>query len=208
MLASMLGRHARVGLSLCFALAGCASDDAPRVGSGPSEVPSGPFLDGDCDPLVPTACALPFPSDAFTTKDESTITGKHVEFGPTTLPGLSDPAVFRLSDGFSPGAGLMAHFPGATVTGLPTPLDIASSLEDGSPTVLIEADSGERVPHFSELDMSDTDDTRRAFIIRPVVRLKSAKRYIVAIRNVVDASGTPLAPSPAFQALRDDAPSD
>jgi hypothetical protein len=197
-----------VGLSLCFALAGCASDDAPSTAPAPGEVPSGPFLDGDCDPLVPTACALPFPSDVFTRKDESTITGKHVEFGLTTLPGLSEPTVFRLSDGFSPGAGLMAHFPGATVTGLPTPLSIASSLEDGSPTVLIEADTGERVPHFSELDMSHADDARRAFIIRPVVRLKSATRYIVAIRNVVDASGAPLAPSPAFRALRDDTPSD
>src|SRR5688572_6707391 len=104
--------------------AGCGSDAAgldaaPPGPSGPGE---GPWLAGDCDPLVPTACALPFPSNVWTVADGSTPTGRHVEFGPATLPGPADPAPFRLSDGFSPGAGIMAHLPGATITGLPSPL--------------------------------------------------------------------------------------
>lgn len=182
-------------------------DDGPVAGGvdfGP-----GPFLDGDCDPMVPTHCGFPFPSNVYLTNDESTDTHKRVEFGPTTLPknqgGVqSTPDNFRFSDGFSPGVAPMTHLPGATVTGLPTPLDIPRSLEPDSPTVMINAETGERVPHFAELDMTrGVTDDQRAFMIRPVVRPADATRYIVAIRNVVDESGKPLEPSSVFKALRD-----
>jgi len=102
----------------------------------------------------------------------------------------------------------MAHLPGATLTGLPSPLTIARSLEADSPTVLIEAETGEKVPHFSELDQSHADDARRVLIIRPVVRLKSKTRYVVAIRGVLDGAGMPLDPTPVFRALRDETKSD
>jgi hypothetical protein len=193
-----------------LATAGCGSDslglaDAVPEPTGPGE---GPWLAGDCDPLVPTACALPFPSNVWTVADATMPTRRHVEFGPTTLPGPTDPAPFRLSDGFSPGAGIMAHLPGATITGLPSPLTIARSLDGDSPTVLIEAETERRVVHFSELDQSHPNDDRRVLIVRPVVRLKPSTRYIVAIRGVVDAAGIPLAPSPVFRALRDGTQSD
>ena len=44
-------------------------------------------------------------------------------------------------------------------------------------------------------------------MIEPVVRLKDATRYIVAIRDVVDANGKLLPTNPVFAALRDDTPS-
>jgi hypothetical protein len=169
----------------------------------------GPYLDGDCDPLVPTHCGYPFPSDVYLVEDNTRETGRHVEFGAKTLPANASgvqaaPDEFRNNDGFSPGAGFMTHMPGATVKGLPTPLTIPASLADDSPTVLIEANTGKRVPHFSELDMTEgISDDERAFIIRPVVRLESSTRYIVAIRHVVDASDNELPPSKAFKALRD-----
>ncbi len=173
-----------------------------------------PRLPSDCDPLVPTYCGFPFPSNVWLVDDPSTPTGKHVAFGATTLPFSStanvqtDPTVWTQSDGFSPGVALLTHMPGATVTGLPTPDTLDASLDPDCPTVLIEADTGVRVPHFSELDESTTQDDHRAFIIRPVTRLKDATRYIVAIRNVVDASGTPIPPVASFQTLRDGTPSD
>ena len=52
------------------------------------------------------------------------------------------------------------------------------------------------------------DDERRAFLIRPAVRLDDAKRYIVAIRDVVDGDGALIAPSEGFLALRDDGAAD
>ncbi len=65
-----------------------------------------------------------------------------------------------------------------------------------------------RVPHFAELVRSAavTGEDDRTFLIRPVVRPKDGTRYIVAIRDVVDATGAKLPPSPAFAALRDGTP--
>jgi len=162
----------------------------------------------DCDPLVPSYCGFPFPNNVFTAADAATQTGRRLALDPALVPdGSKDasgpPDIWNRADGFSAGLGLMAHLPGATTTGLPDPLTIARSLEPDSPTVVIDAETGERVPHFSELDATHAEDDRRTFIIRPVVRLKDGARYIVAIRNVVDAQGAPLAPSPVFKALRD-----
>ncbi len=169
-----------------------------------------PLLGADCDPLVPTQCGFPFPSNVYLQDDPSTPTGKRVVFGPTTLPvqgnGLHmSPELWASSDGFSPGQPVMTHLPGATITGLPTQDTIESSLSDSSPTVLIDAETGERIPHFSELDMSlsTEEDAERTLMIRPVVRLKDSTRYIAAFRRVVDHDGKPIAPSPVFQALRD-----
>src|SRR5688572_6915303 len=169
---------------------------------------SGPYLSGDCDPLVPTHCGYPFPSNVYLVPDDTRVTGRRVQFGASTLPknalGVqAGPDEFSRSDGFSAGAALMTHLPNATTLGLPTPLSISSSLDPSSPTVVINAETGERVPHFAELDMSTTSADQRAFMIRPVVRLDDATRYIVAIRNVVDAAGNRLPPSEAFRALRD-----
>jgi hypothetical protein len=172
----------------------------------------GPYLDGDCDPLVPTHCGFPFPSDVYLVADDATKTRRHVEFGSTTLPKNAQgvqagPEAFRLSDGFSPGDALMTLLPGATITGLPGTLSIDKSLDKDSPTVLINAETGERVPHFAEVDVNADTDDNRAFMIRPVVRLEDGTRYIVAIRRVVDGAGTPIEPSEAFRALRDGIPS-
>ena len=194
-------------VTLGLGLAGCSSSsDAPAAAAGPTSTEPGP-IEG-CDPLVPTYCGFPFPSDAHTVADPTTATGRRLSFTRAGLPHPAgyyedDPAPFATLDGFSPGASLLAHFPGATVTGLPTLLDPAASLADGSPTVVLDADTGERVAHFSELDMSAATDADRAFIVRPVVRMKDAHRYVVAIRRVVGASGAALPASPAFAALRD-----
>jgi hypothetical protein len=212
----------RIPLSAVAVVAVVACGSCSSTGSGAHPVPAAdagpgavaPRLTTDCDPLVPTHCGFPFPSNVWLTNDPATHTGKHVSFGATTLPFSlpknvqTDPEVWTESDGFSPDVGILTHVPGATVTGLPTPDTIDASLDPNCPTVLIEADTGTRVAHFSEVDASTTQDENRAFIIRPVTRLKDSTRYIVAIRNVVDASGTPIPPTPVFQALRDGTPSD
>ena len=107
----------------------------------------------------------------------------------------------------------------------------AGSLLPPSPTVIINAATGERLPHWVDLDEyvvqaklrvdaeerrpnftinRDIDELRQeqALMLRPAVRPEDATRYIVAIRNVVDSEGNTLAPSPGFLALRDGTPSD
>lgn len=162
----------------------------------------------DCDPIVPSRCGFPFPSDRWTVEDATTKTGKRVAFGATTLPKFGkdhlDPAGWNKQDGFSTGQGPVTDMPGATIDGFASQDDIDLSVTDASPTLLIDAATGTRVPHFAELDMSKvSDEDDRALLLRPVVRMKDGTRYLVAIRHVKDASGYDLAPSPAFAALRD-----
>lgn len=211
-----LGNTAAVTLAL-LAGSACSSDTVTPIPDPKPEpckaddVKVGlPLLGSDCDPLTPTQCGYPFPSNVYLAADPGTPTGKRVAFGKTTLPTYNggahvDPAIWSDSDGFSPGQPALFHLPGATVTGFPTQDTIESSLGPDSLTVLIEAETGERVAHFSERDESllTEEPEERALMIRPVVRLKDNTRYIVAVRRVVDASGKAVAPSPAFLALRD-----
>lgn len=204
--------------ALCFALllVSCDDDDGTTDDAGPGGVDAGPEVEldplrEDCDALVPEFCSLPWPSDYWLSTDGSTASGNRVALGETTLPrsntgdrDYSDPAPFNTRDGFSVNGTLLAYLPGATATGLPNPDQIAESIEDTSPTLLINADTGERVPHFSEIDESIyTEDAPQALMIRPVVVLEHETRYIAVFRNVVDASGATLPASAGFAALRD-----
>lgn len=166
----------------------------------------------DCDPLVPEYCAFPFPNNVFSTDDEGAETGRRLALSAEMMPKAvnhePDPSRFNLSDGFSPASTPITFIPGATTTGLADPLTIDSSLADDSPTILLDAETGERVPHWAELDMSHGDDDRRAFMIRPAHQFEPGRRYIVAIRGLVDGAGEAIAASEGFAALRDDLPSE
>jgi hypothetical protein len=167
-----------------------------------------------CDFLIEERCLLPYPSSAFLVPDATTPTGQRLAYGPTALPKNSggkhiDPTDWNTLDGFSPGPLVVALFPdnGApvdtTASGLAFHTSYPLSLATGSPSVLLDAASGERVVHFVELDANTTDVTRRALLMRPGRRLDDASRYIVAYRNLVDTNGDPIRPRLAFRALRD-----
>ncbi len=196
--------------------AGCTSSSSPPPSpmcpastTPPADAPA--LLGAACDPLVPSQCGYPFPSNVYLVDDTTTTTGKRVALPAAAMPMNTiigkalPPSLVADSDGFSPGQNILTHLPGATVTGLPTQDTLALSVTTASPTILLDADTGELVPHFAELDeeLIQEADADRAFLIRPVIRLADATRYIVAIRHVVDANGKPLAPTPVFQALRD-----
>ena len=185
-------------------------DSTAETGGGDSLL--GPFLDGDCDPLVPEHCGFPFPSNVYLRADASTPTGARVAFGETTLPvsgaGIqSSPALLNQADGFSASVAPSTYFPGATDAGLTSPFTPEDSMLPDVTTVILDAETGERVMHFAELDMSQDDD-RRALMLRPVARLADHTRYIVAVRGLVDEDGALLPASDAFAALRDGADSD
>lgn len=161
-----------------------------------------------CDPLVPEFCAFPFPSNRWLVDDPSMPSGKRVEIHPLALP-LADNGAqmlgepLRYSDGFSPGNELITFLPGMSLEGLADADHIEASLEPGSLTVIIDEATGERVPHWAELDMRSSNPEQRALLIRPAVRLEDEHTYIVAVRGVVDEAGAVIPPSPAFVALRD-----
>jgi len=225
---------------------GCGSDTgsgtAGTSGSGGSGgqggsggmIPAPPL---GCDPLTPSYCAFPYPNDYYTVADPSTATGRRLALPEEIMPPntggqRSTPGAFNEMDGFSPGIMAMTHLPGATVTGLATPDTIEDSLLADSPTVILNAETGERVPHWVDRDewvvqaklridagednpnfptlTRSVEELReeQAMMLRPAVRLDDATRYIVAFRDVVDDEGALVDASPGFEALRDDEPSD
>ena len=217
---------ATLALGALFTI-GCGSDS--------SSVTGGTLALG-CDPLTPSYCGFPYPNDYWTVADSSTVTGLRLALPEITMPAnrtgsRSNQSAFNEMDGFSPGIAAMTHFPGATVAGLATPNSIQDSLDPASPTVIINADTGERLAHWVDLDeyvvqaklRVDAMEEQPAFTInrnieelrqeqammlRPAIRPEDGTRYIVAIRNVRDGDGALVAPSDGFRALRDDEPSD
>lgn len=200
---------------LLSAVAAALATLGPGCGSssGSSEQKVGPFEPKvewahlTCDPLVPSQCGFPFPSNVWTVDAADTPTKRRVQIDDDSIPPAlngkkSIGAPWSKSDGFSAGPAILTQLPGATLDGLPTLDTLARSLEVDSPTVILDTETGERIPHFAELDRTRDDPETVTFIIRPVVALKDARRYIVAIRKVRGESGE-LAPTPAFKALRD-----
>lgn len=195
---------------LCWAalgVSGCSSGDGGENGPDdpPAEVAWSTLA---CDPIAPAYCAHPFPSNVFTAADDTTATGRRVALSAEMMPvsyygNSADPSAWSDLDGFSPGTPMQVHLPGATSAGLPTASAIERSLDDDCPTVLLDAETGERIAHFAELNAVASDPEKAELFIRPAARLREGARYIVAIRGIVDASGDPLAASDAFAALRD-----
>jgi len=224
-LSGALALASLLSLAGCFDGGGSSGRAEPPVQIDLSE------LDHDsaerCDHLVTSHCLLPFPNNYFTRPDPSTETGLRVNFDrasmpvaqpvsippsqlapqgvTTTEPTPVDPSEWNRNDGFSPGAMIMAHVPRIDLdrTGAVRITDIARSLAEDAPILLIDAETGERQLIWSELDANATSPEGQALIIRPAKNLLESRRYIVALRNLRDADGAPLEPSPLFRAYRD-----
>jgi hypothetical protein len=155
--------------------------------------------------LVPEYCGFPFPSNVYTLEDSTTVTGRRVRFGEKMLRG-NDSTPWDYSDGFSAGTPIMTQLTGATGKELGGALNIEQSLSPSSPTMLLDAETGELVPHFAEIDAQARTADERATIIRPAVRLRDDARYIVAFRSLSNEADELIEASPEFAALRDGTP--
>jgi len=173
---------------------------------------------GVCDPIDPSACMLPWPNDFFTRRDPSAATGLRLNVSPLATPrnaaGLPiDTTDWNRLDGFSPGSPIVTHVPGLdnpkafANTNPPTNIDIPRSLDHTSPVVVLDATTGARWPVWSELDRSvdlngnsPTPD-RTALLIHPATNFAEGHRYIVALRNLKSAAGTPIPAQAPFAAF-------
>jgi hypothetical protein len=168
-------------------------------------------------------CLLPFPNDRFTTADESTPTGLRVDLDVAAMPrnvaGLPiRPDEWNRNDGFSPGAMALTYVEDLDLeasfglqeldeTGTAQIRVPDLSLHPDAPIVLLNADTGERHPYIAELDThEDTNDDQRLLIVRPLSNLEHGERYVVALRNLVDHDGQPIAAGDAFATVRDELP--
>ena len=61
---------------------------------------------------------------------------------------------------------------------------------------------------FFPIFWSPQDPTQRALLLWPVKQLDFSRRYVVAMRGLVDGDRNPIAPSDAFRAFRDGIPTD
>ena len=182
------------------------------------EVISLNFTEG-CEILNDVECMLPFPSSHFLAQGD-TPSGWQL-----TLPGAGMPVAdgkalspepYGVLDGFSPGTQVLMHFPGGVDLEASNAPRLRPevravderSLEGDSPTLLIDADTGEQILHFVENDAHASNDSdRQVLFMRPARALLPGHRYIVAVRRLLHADGSAITAEPVFAALRDDRPS-
>ncbi len=207
---------------------GCSSDPAPTMDAGSvdaadgatdtgasdvvtaADAPTVPSLpEGDCDPIDPAACALPWPSSLYLRPETARASGYTLRFGPTTLPANRngvhiDPLPFERMDGYGVGTPIMAHFRDVDLAGMATEDHPERSLAADAPALLFEVQGTQlvRVPYFVELDSHASDPARRVLFLRPLVILKEATRYVVAFRGLRTTAGAPVPASAAFDRLR------
>ncbi|HEX9712366.1 MAG TPA: hypothetical protein VGB52_07435 [Actinomycetota bacterium] len=182
--------------------------------------PAGPVEDAiGCDPLDTARCLLPWPNDYFATTSE-TDTGKRLNLNPAQMPrniaGVPiDPTDYNRNDGFSPGSLIVTKVPGLDTpeafanTDPVTLLDLGRYMDPDAPVVVVDAETGERHPIWVEIDRatdlegappSPADTT---LLMRPSVNFREGARYIVTLRNLLDADGDLIPARAAFAALRD-----
>ena len=116
---------------------------------------------------------LPFPNDFYTIADSSTETGKRLRLTNETFP-LSDrgeainATEWNTLDGFSPTPAIMSYFTSVSLTNVPPHKDIERSLLEDCPTILLDTVTGERLPHWGELDETTSITNERAFMMWPI----------------------------------------
>jgi hypothetical protein len=167
----------------------------------------------ECNPLG-FACANPWPSSIYEVADAASPTGRRLNVQIGTLPTNIDdiriePALFNTMDGFSSAAPIVTVFPaGVDPANLPHYSDFAASVAAGSPTVLLDMETGELVHHFAEIDMQGpavARPDRQALYIRPARMLEGGRRYAVAIKRTLKAPGGGDLPiAPGYQSILDD----
>ncbi|MSP62611.1 MAG: hypothetical protein EXR72_20230 [Myxococcales bacterium] len=199
------------------------------AGCGASSDPANP--DPRCQPIAEGDCALPYPSSFYLRADASSATGFRVAFPNGTFPKNQVGRDFDLTttnrlDGFSPAGFLLANLKARVDPAKLPKLDYADysgSLRPESTVQVLRYDTGERVPLFAEVDanvatsctLSDecgptrdcvagkcSPEEDQTVLVHPMVRLRPATRYVVAMRDLTDATGKPIVIKP-FRALAD-----
>lgn len=157
--------------------------------------------EADCENLELSDCIYPFPSRHF-------VRSGQLELPPEGLPEGEDndgfsPDSFRRFTAFGAATPIIFQLDGAVIPDVP-PFDVTSSLSETPVTVLVDASTGERIPHWVELDYLSAEMSPTLFTIRPSIALPRGTEVVVGIQGWTNESGD-LAATPApFAALRDE----
>jgi hypothetical protein len=194
----------RIGIAAIAALLGFAA--VPPA--APAAVTS------QCDPIDPAHCMLPFPNDYFTVSSSTTDTGRRVRFLAADMPKNTSatpiaPGPYNRNDGFSPGQTILTHVPGldnptAMFRTAAVPVtNLARTFVANAPIVVVNANTLKRHLIWAELDSNASTPAKTNLLIHPAVNFKEGGRYIVALRNLKDASGATIGARTPFRRYRD-----
>ena len=165
-----------------------------------------------------TVCMAPFPSNFYTRGDQTTETGRRINFHDDAMPGNAGgtpiaAAPYNQSDGFSQGQTIVLRVPGLDnpeALALTSPVGLADPdryLDAAAPVIVLNSATGERQPIWVEIDSNATSAEGTNLLIHPMVNFDAKGRYIVVLRNLRDSAGNVI-PAPAgFRYYRDILPS-
>jgi hypothetical protein len=160
-----------------------------------------------CNLLTPdpeAQCMFPFPFQQFTRPEgEGVVLDVPDDLLVPHNPPITLDRISGVFDGFSPISQIMYWDPaGFSRDGLP---DAEATLDADSPVQLVEWGTGRRIPLFVEPDVV-TGPPNQVLIMRPLLRMNPAGRYVVVLKTgLMGDEGSPLAPPPVFEAMRDHA---
>ncbi|MEC9399485.1 MAG: hypothetical protein VX475_17790, partial [Myxococcota bacterium] len=179
---------------------GMAGDMAP----GGLEIPDG------CNPVAfEKDCLLPYPSNVFLVDDANTPSGHRVELTNAARLKIRKRPVDLLNvhpvDGFSHHQPIQALFreeiDDANLVFHDE--DPAPTTQPDSVTILLNADTGEALAHWAEVERQTSKVDERVLNIRTFDNLEPETRYIVAIQNLENVSGELVATPQGFKQIRD-----
>lgn len=186
-----------------------------------------------CDPLDPTVCMQPWPSNFYTREDPSARTGLRLdiplEATPENINGVHiDPTEMNRADGFSPGNLITLKVPGVDNpaafenTGFVPITNMHAYRKPDAPALVIENRTGQRWPIWVELDANPTSVIPAEatdgvggininpsntgpvnLIIRPSKNFNPGGTYTVVLRDLKDADDNPVAVPEPFRKCRD-----
>ncbi|MFT4628119.1 MAG: hypothetical protein ACI8PZ_006814 [Myxococcota bacterium] len=190
-----------------LALLACGGGSGKDVDTAAADAGPSPA----CDGLDPGLCMLPFPS-SFYQQPAETGSGVQNAVPAEAMPVNRDavpvrPDTLNELDGFSTLTPMLAHLGDVSLDGVIGHQNLGDYLAADAKTVLIDAETGERVPHFVELDMT-AEPGKRVLILRPVRALAHGRRHVIGIRGLTLESGGAVKVSDGFTALRDGTASD
>ena len=173
----------------------------------PSSV--GDTLHGDkssagCDPMDPLLCLLPFPSSHFLKPTSATVTGLSIDISSEMLPMLKkgeryDASFSHLHDGFSVSSMVVWYLsPAVNSEQFVSYNDINNSLSiDSSKTLLIDSQTMDLHPHFTEKDYLDYEKDKLSYMV-PAKALRYNTTYIAVVKGLTDSEGKLLPPAETF----------
>jgi len=161
----------------------------------------------ECEPLSIATCAMPFPSNHYTTADSGSPTGVRVSV-PDTI--VSQDVLDRISDSFRPNA-VFSGRSGFSAAG-PVLFELDDAInpdtlpeDGGSSVVVFDLDTGQRVPittNPSKLALENAITPTMVVEVFPRSRFAYGHRFVAAItRDIKRIDDTEFSAAPALQAL-------